>query len=533
MSYRVRSCRLLSACCALTAALVLTACSGGGESAQTDNTLTMAITEEPDTLAPYKTDTAVTGLILRYAGDTLITKSPDGEYVPNLAKSWTSSADGRSWTFQLKKGVKFQNGDPVDAQAIKASLERATDPDVVSGVASGLFSDIKDVQVLSSHKVRLKLKHPSSVFLDNITDPRAAIVDVEAAKQLGDDFGRTPVLTGPWQVTQWRSADKIVLKKNPDYAWGAPFVHSGPPHISKLVFQVMPEAAAQAAALESGGVDMLTDVPTAQVEQFTEDKENYNSYSSLRNGVGLFLEFNVTKAPFDDRTVRRAFNYAINKQPLIDVALSGRGQPACGPLPPTIRGYWQGICEYAPQHNLDKARQLFNQAGWQQSGGKLSKDGQSLEFTLCTTDIQSWSQSAQLMQQQLKQLGITMRIQNYEFGTLLDRIKKGQCSAHFMGYTYTNPDILYLWFHSSQIGDGLNLSHYRDPQLDQMIEEFRRTTDQQQQTELLRRIQTYVVDKALWVPLWNEQQFAVTQNELHGAKFSEEGYLVLQDARLG
>lgn len=520
-------------CLPFAAVLALVSCTGGGEAERADNTLTIAITEEPDTLDPYQTDTAVTGMILRYAGDTLITKSPDGEYVPGLATDWTSEDDGRVWTFQLKEGVQFQDGDPVDAEAVKASLERATDPDVVAGVAGGLFSEIEEVEVVSPQEIRLQLERPSSVFLDNISDPRAAIVDAEAADELGEDFGRTPVLTGPWQIEEWRSADRIVLTRNADYAWGPPFVHSGPPHINRLVFRVMPEAAAQVAALRSGDVDMLTDVPTAQAGQFVDDTENYTSYDFLRKGVGLFLEFNVSEPPFDDPAVRRAFNHAINRGPLVDVALDGRGQPACGPLPPTIRGYWEGVCEYAPQYDQDQALELFGEAGWQQSGGRLTKDGEPFEFTLCNTDIQSWTQSAQLVQQQLEQLGITMRIQNFEFGTLLDRAKKGDCAAHFMGYTYTNPDILYLWFHSSQIGEGLNLSHYREPELDQMIEEFRRTTDRQGQNDLLQRIQKYVVDETLWAPLWNEQNYIVAQKDLQGAKVSGEGYLILMDARLG
>lgn len=512
--------------------LVAAGCAGGGGSEPSDNTVTFALTEEPDTLDPHKSDTAASGEILDYAGDSLITKSPDGKFVADLAKSWKPSSGGRVWTFTLKKGIKFQNGDPVDAKAVAASFERATNPDIARGTALSLFSNIAKVKPLSSTKVQMTLKNPSSVFLDHIAGERGAIVDVTVAKKQGDDFGRAPVLTGPWQVKQWRSGDKVVLTKNKDYAWGPSFVHAGPPHIAKLVFKVMPEASAQTAALQSGAVDVLTSVPTAHAEDFAKDKENYTTYTYLRNGVGLYIAFNVKKAPFDDRSVRLALNHAIAKKPLIDVALEGRGQPACGPLPPTIRGYWKGICDYGPQHSSEKALSLLHDAGWQQSGKSLTRDGKKFEFTLCTTDIQSWSQSAQLVQQQLKQLGITMHIQNYEFATLLSKAEGGKCAATFMGYTYTNPDILHLLFDSSQIGTGLNLNHYSSKKLDTLLTKSRRTTNKAEEQQILRRIQQYVVDQALWVPLWNERHYTSTVKALKGATMTNEGVLLLMDARI-
>ncbi len=236
---------------------------------QSGGDLVGGITEEPDTLDPQKTNTAVTGTLLRYAGDTLITKDLNGDYVAGLATSWEESEDGTTWTFELKDGVKFHNGDPVDAQAVKASIERAMDPKTKAGVAGSLFSEVEEIRAPSDKTVEIALKRPFSVFEANIADPRAAIVDAEAAEKMGEKFGRTPVLTGPWQVTDWKSGDRIRMERNPDYSWGPEFAHDGPPRIESLTLRIMTDNATRIAALQSGEIQM-TDVPPVNVAELEE-----------------------------------------------------------------------------------------------------------------------------------------------------------------------------------------------------------------------------------------------------------------------
>lgn len=493
-------------------------------------TVTLALTEEPDTLDPQKTSTAVTGLILRYAADTLITKDPKGKYVAGLAASWEVSNDGLTWTFQLKSGVKFSNGDPLDAAAVKASIERAIDPATKSPIAADLYGKVGSVTVVAPRVLRIQLKEAFSPFLDNLTDPRAAIVNARAAQAAGDQFGRAPVLSGPWKVASWRSGDRIVLERNPDYNWGPAYVHRGAPYIQQLIFRVIPDAATQVTAFQANEVQILPTVPPTNVRQL-QSAGTYQFFSFLRTGVGLFLEFNTTKAPFDDLRVRQALNYAIAKEPIVRIALQGLGEVACGPLPPSISGYWDGICDYAPKTNLDKAKELLAQAGWKSGAdGVLNKDGKPFEFTLYTAPIDTWTQSAQIVQAQLQSLGIKMNIQTFEFGTLLDKLKKGEQQAHFMGYTYTSPDILYLWFHSSNIGTGLNLSHFKDATLDGLIDRSRKESRAELRDSIYRDIQKYIVDKALWVPLWINQNYVAVQPQIKGIQISNQGFVVLMDA---
>jgi peptide/nickel transport system substrate-binding protein len=510
--------------------VVLAACQAPapqGSTSKVGGQWVISATEEPDTLDPHKSTTALSDTILRYVGDPLIAKDQSGKYVPGLAKSWTISPDGLTWTFQLRDGVKFHDGTPFDAAAMKATFDRALDPATKSPIAGGLLGPVKSVATTDKSTLVLTLNQPFSPLLDNLSD--AGRMLPLSPKAMNDaDFGRKPISTGPWKVAEWRSGDRIVLARNPDYAWAADFLHKGAAFIDTIVFRIIPESATQVSAFESGEVDQLG-VPPAQVQRYLDEKR-FDVKKAYRNGVGLFLEFNVTKAPFDDLALRRALNYAVDKDAVVKTALKGFGEAAYGPLPPSIRGYFPGIVQYAPHFDKAKAAEALDQAGWKLEGGVRMKSGLPLTFTLYNAAIDTWKDSAQLVQAQLKDLGIDMKIQTFEFGTLLAKAKQGEQQAHFLGYTYTNPDIVYIWFHSSNIGTGLNVSHYKDAALDKMIEDARLEVDDAKRLKLYENIQKYIVDKALWVPIWTNYIYTAYQPRGKDVKLDSEGRTILFDA---
>jgi peptide/nickel transport system substrate-binding protein len=489
----------------------------------------IAITEDPDTLDPQKTAAAVTGTIYRYLGDSLVAKDFDRKIVPGLARSWKVSDDGLNWSFDLKDGVKLHDAMPLDAAALKASFERALSPDLKSPIAGSLLGPV-ETMTATGQTLQIKLKQPFAIFLDNMADPRIAPISVAAAQKSGDQFGRQPVSSGPWKFSEWQAGTHISLDRNADYAWAPPFAHAGPPSISKLTFRVLPEPATATAAFEAGEVDQLSSIPPTDVKRL-QDSGKYDIQKFLRLGVGLFMEFNVTRAPFDDINVRKALNYAINKDDVMQTALDGLGELAYGPLPPSIWGYWDGIKDYAPGFDPERAKQLLGQSGWQPaSDGSLQKGGQPLTFTLMGQATDTWAKSAQVIQSQLKQIGVNMDIQTFDFATLLAKEKAGEQQAGFQGYTYTSPDIVFLWFHSSNIGSGLTLSHYSDPKLDQMIEDSRASTDDTKRLSIYQDIQKYIVDQALWVPLWTNYNFVGLQRRIDGARLHPDGFMLLNDA---
>jgi peptide/nickel transport system substrate-binding protein len=490
--------------------------------------------EEPDTLDPQKTSAAVTGNMMRFIGDTLVTKDLRGAYVAGLARSWAVSRDGLTWTFQLKDGVKFHDGTALTAQAVEFTIKRALAPETKSPIAAALFGPVASVQSPDARTVVVRLKEAFSPFLDNLTDPRAMIISPQAVQQMGDRFGRMPVGTGPFRFQEWRSADRVILARNADYQWGPSYVHPGPVYLDRLVLRIMPEAAAAVAAFERGEISMMFPfvVPPTDVRRL-QAANKYTVFTFLRKGVAEFMEFNITKEPFTDVRVRRAFAFGIEKKSILHIALEDLGEVAYGPLPPSIWGYWDGIATYAPGYDPGQAKRLLAEAGWQPgAGGTLQKDGRPFVFSAFIPPTDLARKTAQIVQAQLRAYGIQMEIQSFEFGTLLARLRAGEHNAEFLGYTYTSPDIFYLWFHSANVGTGLAFSHNRDKALDRMIEQSRTETTPQKRLEIYRDLQKYVVDKALWVPLFINTNYVAIQQSIQGARVHPDGFVVLNDASL-
>jgi peptide/nickel transport system substrate-binding protein len=490
--------------------------------------------EEPDTLDAQKTSAAITGNMMRWIGDTLVTKDLRGNYTAGLARTWSVSRDGLTWTFQLKDGVKFHDGTPLNAQAVEFTIKRALAPETKSPIAAALFGPVASVQPTDARTVVVRLKEAFSPFLDNLTDPRAMIVSPQAVQQLGDRFGRSPVGTGPFKFQEWRSADRVILVRNPDYQWGPAYAHTGPVYLERLIVRIMPEAAALVAAFERGEISVTFPavVPAPDVRRL-QGTGKYTFFTFLRKGLAEMMEFNVTKEPFTDVRVRRAFAFGIEKKSILAIALEGLGEVAYGPLPPSIWGYWEGIRDYAPGYDPGQAKRLLAEAGWQPgAGGTLQKDGKPFTFTAFIPPTDLARKTAQIVQAQLRAYGITMEIQSFEFGTLLARLRAGEHNAEFLGYTYTSPDIFYLWFHSANVGTGLAFSHNRDKALDKMIEDSRTETSPQKRLDIYRDLQKYVVDKALWVPLFINTNYIAIQPAVQGAKIHPDGFVVLNDAYL-
>lgn len=488
----------------------------------------IAIGAEPDSLDPQKSATAVVNQVLRYAGDTLITKDLEGQYIPGLATSWEPSEDNLSWTITLRDNVVFHDGAPLDAEAVRASFLRAKDPATQSTVAAGLLGPVVDIHVIDDYTVQFELDRPYFLLIENLTQQALAVVNAAAAEELGASFNRNPVLTGPWKVASWSTGSNIVLERNPDYEWGPEYAHTGPAYINELVFQIIPDQATAHAAFLAGNVDILTVAPNDVQELQQHGK--YELMSFMRKGLGLYMAYNVNNEPFTNPLVRQAMAYLIQKDPLVTISLRGLGQTACGPLPPSIVGYWDGMCDYAPAYNPEKGLELLAEAGYEMQGGVLRKDGKPLTFSILTSSTYGWTQSAQVVQAQLAEHGITVDIEVVEHNTLLAEGREGKHQAIFLGYTYTSADILNSYLNSANIGSGYNWSHLADPQIDEWLALSRATSDDDERAETYQALQQYVTDLALWLPLWINDNYIALQPTITGAKLSMEGFVSLLDA---
>lgn len=494
-------------------------------------TWTTVATNDPDTLDPHKTGAAITQIILRNVCDPLIAKDLDGNYVPGLATDWTISEDGLTWDFNLRSDVTFHDGTPFNAEAVKTSFDRIRDPETKSAGASSALGPVSDITVTGDNSVQFTLSEPFAPLLDGLTNAGfLATISPAQIADAPDSIGQKPISTGPFMVDEWRSGESVVLKQNPNYKWAPEFFHQdGSAYLDSLVYRIMTEDAAISAAFEAGEVNQIS-VPSTDVSRIKED-DQFWTVDVLRKGV-VFLEFNVTKAPFDDLALRQAVNYAIDKDAVINAAVQGLAIPAYGFLPPSIAGYWPGIEDYAPKFDKAKAEQLLDDAGWTLDGDTRKKDGEELKFTLYSLKSDSWTRGVQVVQSQLKDVGIGMDIQIFEFGTLLEKCQAGEHQVETMGYTYPIADIVYLWFDSANIGSGLNLSHTDDPDLDALISKSRTTMDEDARNAVFEDLQKYIVDKAIWAPLWIDNYTWAYDNSIQGAQVHPDAYTVYFDAWL-
>jgi peptide/nickel transport system substrate-binding protein len=513
-----------------TAAEAPTPTQAAGGDAQTGGTWTLVLAQEPDTLDAHKTGAYVSGVVHRYIGDALVAKDVEKELHPGLSENYEVSDDGLTWTFTLRDGITFHDGATCDANAVKACFDRAIDPATVSAVTIGQLGPIDSVNVIDAKTVEFVHKEVFALFLDNMAHPVTSIINAEAATAAGDQYGRNPVCTGPWKFVEWQAANQIVVERFADYNWGPDFAHDGPAYIERLIFRFMPEPQTLVTAFEVGEVNQI-EIPQPDIQRI-KDTGQYETIEFYRPGA-TFIEFNVTKPPFDDVHVRRALNYAVRREPLLEIGLEGYGQLLYGPLPPSIWGYWEGMEDYAYKHDPEKAMEEFAEAGWTRQGnGPLMKDGQPFTFTIVHSGNEPANKATQVLQSQLQEYGIDMQIQTFEFTTLLADLKAGNYEVSVIGYAYASPDILHIWFHSSNINTGLTLSHYSNPELDRLIEASREEIDPDKRLVIYEDIQKLIVDNAIWIPLWAASTTYGLHKRIAGHYVHPDGHLHLFEAHL-
>ena len=277
---------------------------------------------------------------------------------PGLAERWEMSADGREWTFHLRKGVRFHDGTALDASAVVFSLERQRDashpyhrPDKTGLEFSyaEMLKTIRKVEALDPLTVRITIDRNYAPFEANMAMVAVAIVSPSAAMTWRQEYYLHPVGTGPFRFSEWKDG-RIVLERNDEY-WDKP------PAIDRLVFRAIPDGRQRLIELESGAIDVAYSILPGEL-QFVDLHPDLQLYRAAANNVA-YLAMNSTRPPFDDPRVRRAVNYAINKDPIVKLAYQGMATPATGPLPPTQWGY-HPVDTY--RYDPERARELLKDA---------------------------------------------------------------------------------------------------------------------------------------------------------------------------
>ncbi|MFP4644778.1 MAG: ABC transporter substrate-binding protein, partial [Spirochaetales bacterium] len=384
----------------------------GGEAEQVDrDTLTIAIGSEPEALDPVQMTSAPASTVGEHAIERLIYMEEDGELTPMLATDWESNDDGTVWTFDIREGVEFHDGEPLNAEAIKTNLDRFIDPDVGAAYAF-LLGDVESIEATGEYELTITLESSFAPILSHLSHSFIGIVSPAILEDLEpDETTDEAVGTGPYELVEWNRGDSITMVRNEDY-WG------DVPEIENLEFNFIPEDSARMVALETGEADAVMRVPPQDAERLDDDPNiNVVEETSVRT---IYIGFNSQQEPFDDPLVRRALNYAVDKEAIVDSILEGNAFVADAPIVDSVFGH-ESVGPY--EHDPDRARELLEEAGYE-DGLSATLYHPSGRYLLDDT-------IAEAVQSMLAEVDVDITLETQEWSSLLDFLAQPEDEAEY------------------------------------------------------------------------------------------------------
>ncbi|WP_416897633.1 MAG: ABC transporter substrate-binding protein [Minwuia sp.] len=476
--------------CNATALALAAAVSLGAGAAQAKNAIIIGMQQEPTVLDPTADATAsIDSIFTNNVYESLTSVTEQGEIVPALADSWTISDDGKVFTFNLADNVTYHDGTTFDADDVKFSFDRAMAEDSVNPT-KGIFKPIESVEVVDPDTVRITLKNPDAFFLFNMAQGDASIVAPESA----ETNKTNPVGTGAYRFDSWTRGSEMTLVKNADYRKAADV------QIEKVTFRFVADPAAAVAALLSDEIDAFPGMPAPEVlEQFKADPR-FNVVVGTTEGE-VILALNNARAPFNDIRVRRAINHALDRQAIIDGAYYGYGQPIGSFFPPHHKSYVDLTGEYP--HDAAKAKALLAEAGVT-----------NLSVTLRTPHFPYARRSAEIVQSQLGEAGIDVKIEQVEWGFWIGEVYK-KLNYDMTIIAHTSPNDLGNFARGPEYFYG-----YDNPEFNALWEKISTETDPAKLDALLKDGQRMITGDAVHGFLFQLPLLGVWRKELSGYRKS-------------
>lgn len=477
----------------LILSLVVTGCSKSDPTVAVKDTLTIAMAAEPSDLDGNGKNDASSLLIRAQIYETLFAFDSEMNLAPLLTESYEWQ-DNKTLILHIRHGVKFHNGEEMKASDVDFSLRRALEKGFASNQLSHVNFDAS--VVVDDYTYKLALKYPFAPMLANLTVGATAIVNEKATKELGDEMTFKPVGTGPYTLADWKRGDQIELTKNKKY-WGEA---AG---LKNLVFRFITESTTRGVEIETGSVDIALNIAPVDIERM----EGNQSVKLVRN-LNLttdYVGFNASKKPFADVRVRQAIAHALNIPSIQEVAYMGTGIPAKGLMAPSVWGSSDDIktLEYDPA----KAKQLLAAAGY--------PDG--FKTTIWTNDLQLRLDIAEMVQNQLKEVGIDAEIQVVEWAQYLVAVENKTLDIYILGIGAStgDADTLYSQFYSTSHFSG-NTGHYKNKEADALLDATRSETDPEKRLEAIKVAHQFLVNQAPWVPVSHGETITAVRSDVMG-----------------
>ena len=524
---------------ALTAGLALTGCGGSKTSDTTDNTagaesestaevkgvdvdttgyLVAALNADIQTADVQKTskDYEVPFNIFDRLVDVEVGTDGNSKIVPSLAESWDISDDGLEYTFHLRQGVKFHNGNDFTAEDVAYTFHRMLT--VEGGVNTEFIDQIKGadellagetdtlegVEVVDDYTIKVTLKEPFAGFLASISSPGVSIYDSEATEAAGDQFGMDPAVTvgtGPFEFSSWSFNNQLVLTRNEDYWKGA----SGLPGV---VIKIIPDTETQSMMFESGELDILDlDYAADSVDRFTETYPD-QIVQGPRVGI-VYFTMNFNKEPFQDVRVRKAVQMSIDRQAILDALYGGRGQVEQGIFPHGLIGFNpdQEEIKYDPE----AAKTLLAEAGY--------ADGFDMEIAADSSASDTMTMALEIVSDQLAEVGIRAEIKNYDESTWLETRKSGELGSFMSTWSadYNDPDNFIYTFFGNEEKTRIRSINYPDTEVMERVAKARTIVNENERLAEYKALEEKIIhEDAAWVPMFSRLHLFAVSKRVQG-----------------
>ena len=524
---------------ALTAGLALTGCGGSKTSDTTDNTagaenestagvkgvdvdttgyLVAALNADIQTADVQKTskDYEVPFNIFDRLVDVEVGTDGNSKIVPSLAESWDISDDGLEYTFHLRQGVKFHNGNDFTAEDVAYTFHRMLT--VEGGVNTEFIDQIKGadellagetdtlegVEVVDDYTIKVTLKEPFAGFLASISSPGVSIYDSEATEAAGDQFGMDPAVTvgtGPFEFSSWSFNNQLVLTRNEDYWKGA----SGLPGV---VIKIIPDTETQSMMFESGELDILDlDYAADSADRFTETYPD-QIVQGPRVGI-VYFTMNFNKEPFQDVRVRKAVQMSIDRQAILDALYGGRGQVEQGIFPHGLIGFNpdQEEIKYDPE----AAKALLAEAGY--------ADGFDMEIAADSSASDTMTMALEIVSDQLAEVGIRAEIKNYDESTWLETRKSGELGSFMSTWSadYNDPDNFIYTFFGNEEKTRIRSINYPDTEVMERVAKARTLVNEDERLAEYKALEEKLIhEDAAWVPMFSRLHLFAVSKRVQG-----------------
>jgi peptide/nickel transport system substrate-binding protein len=419
--------------------------------------------------------------------------------VRDLVEKEEISADKKTWTLSLRGGVKFADGTPVDAEAVKYTIERMLKQ---KGSGRLLFTPITDIKVQGPSTVAITTKEPFPALRNNLASPNAGLISAKADSALGEKFGVQPVSCGPYKFTSWTRGSRIVLDRNEGY-------HGPKPDYAQLVIQFVPDVSTRLFMMMRKEADVGLRFGPIEAEQLKTGKVKMVEL----NGRTILYQLNYAKPPTGDKRVREAINYAVDKQAIIKNVLHGAGAPAMSVLSSDT---WGGIPVGTYDYNPDKAKALLREAGVDRA-----------KITLYSTDNRYFNDQlvAQAIAGYLRAVGFEVDVNLVgDFAGYVERVSKRDFNLYTLtwGSSTGDPDrVLEALFNSERAGQTWNFGAFVDKDIDRQIAEARSTIEDDKRKSIYADIQKKLFADAPWLFMYRSTSYIALSDRIKGMHILE------------